>query len=603
MDPLSVPASIIAVLQLSAKVLAHICDVRDAPKERSHCEAELSNLSALLRALRDHVQTGDLSLPWYAAVAELAAPKGPFDQFKQALEGLQNKITDGSQLKKLGETLVWKFKKGEFTSILLRIERLKSLVEIALQMDHYQLSQAIKDDTNFVRTRVSAIQSRVDEIQQEQVNAKHSKMVGRISPTDYPAQQSDIICRRQKGTGQWFLDAPEFTKWLGEPKGTLFCPGIPGAGKTMVAAIVIDHLLKSVQSSSSGVAYVYCNYKAQDEQETSNMLAAMVKQLVQGRPSIAEPVARLHKKHANRGTKPSLKGIFGVLREVVAKYSTVYIVIDALDECRDSDGARSQLLARLKDLQVGQDVRIMATARFIPEIEIEFQTAMKLEIQASDEDVRRYVAGQTHRLPRCIQRDPALQAIVQDKLVEAVDGMFLLARLHTDSLLDKRTVKEVKSTLARLSKGSAALQGAYDEAIQRIDGQLDRDKELAKRVLSWITYARRPLTTVELCCALAVEPGETKLDPENMPDVEDLLSVCAGLIIVDQESAIVRLLHYTTQEYLERIRDTWYSGAPLDIASACLTYLSFDLFKTGSCSSNREFEERLQESRFLNYAA
>jgi len=136
MDPLSATASIIAILQLSAKVLEYLSNVRDAPKERSHCEAEISNLSALLRALRDHVQTGYQSQLWYTAIAELAAPKGPLDQFKQALEALQNKITDGGRLKKLGEALVWKFKKEEIAGILDRIERLKSLVGIALQMDH-----------------------------------------------------------------------------------------------------------------------------------------------------------------------------------------------------------------------------------------------------------------------------------------------------------------------------------------------------------------------------------------------------------------------------------------------------------------------------------
>jgi ankyrin repeat protein len=350
------------------------------------------------------------------------------------------------------------------------------------------------------------------------------------------------------------------------------------------------------------------------------MLAAIMKQLLQGGLSEAEPAERLYKKHHDRGTKPTIEETFSTLREVAAKYSTVYVVIDALDECRDSDGTRSQLLARLKNLQMGQDVRIMATTRFIPEIEAELPAAMKLEIQASDEDVRRYVAGQTHRLPRCIQRDPALQAMMQDKFVEAVDGMyaiclhlvnsaslqvsrFLLARLHINSLLDKRTVKDVKSTLSQLSKGSAALNEAYDEAIKRIDGQLDGDKEWARTVLSWITCTRRPLTTAELCCALAVERDEAELDPESIPDVDDLLSVCAGLVVVDQESAVIRLVHYSTQEYFERIKNKWNPDAPLQIALTCLTYLSFDVFKTGSCSSDRDFEERLQESKFLDYAA
>jgi ankyrin repeat protein len=100
-----------------------------------------------------------------------------------------------------------------------------------------------------------------------------------------------------------------------------------------------------------------------------------------------------------------------------------------------------------------------------------------------------------------------------------------------------------------------------------------------------------------------VERNEVELDPENIPDVEDLLSVCAGLVVVDQESAVIRLVHYTTQEYFERVIDTWNPDAPLQIALTCLTYLSYDVFRTGSCSSNKDFEERLQENKFLYYAA
>ncbi|KAF2469207.1 ankyrin [Lindgomyces ingoldianus] len=600
MDPLSLTASIIAVLQLSTKVLEYLNDVKDASKDRTQCALETSNLYNLLFNLRAQVEEGDATKEWYTALRALAVENGPLDQFKEALETLQARMTDGGRLKKAGDILMWKFKKEEMVSILGRIERLKTLVEIALQRDHFKLSRAIKTDTEAIKSDLDSVRTRGD-------NAEHRRLLQWISSTDYPAQQSDIIKRRQEGTGQWFLAAPQVARWLSEPQATLFCSGIPGAGKTILAAIAIDHLfdhlLKSMQSSSHGVAYVYCNYKAREEQDTSQMLAAILKQLVQARPSLVGPVELLHKQHADRGTRPSPDEVFSALRDVLARYSTVYIVIDALDECQDSDGTRRQFLTKLRDLQVGRDVRLMATSRFIPEIVDWFNQALKLEVQASKEDVKRFVAGQICRLPKCIQRNSALQEIVQEKIVEAVDGMFLLARLHTDSLLDKRTVKDVKSTLAKLSKGSAALDHAYKEAIQRIEGQLSGDYELAKKVLSWITYAKRPLTTTEMCCALAVEPDEADLDTENIPDVEDLLSVCAGLVVVDQESAVIRLVHYTTQEYFDRIRDAWDPGAQLYIASTCLTYLSLSIFKTGSCSSNQEFEERLQESQFLDYAA
>jgi len=101
-------------------------------------------------------------------------------------------------------------------------------------------------------------------------------------------------------------------------------------------------------------------------------------------------------------------------------------VVDALDECQDSDGTRRQFLAKLHDLQARQDVRLMATSRFIPDIIDWFNGALELEVQANKEDIKRFVAGQIYRLPRCIQRDLALQEIVQEKIVEAVNGMYAL---------------------------------------------------------------------------------------------------------------------------------------------------------------------------------
>ena len=65
---------------------------------------------------------------------------------------------------------------------------------------------------------------------------------------------------------------------------------LPGAGKTILAAITIDHLLRAEQSNTIGVVYILCNYKAHADRNTISLLAAILKQLVQARPSIAEPI-------------------------------------------------------------------------------------------------------------------------------------------------------------------------------------------------------------------------------------------------------------------------------------------------------------------------
>ena len=161
----------------------------------------------------------------------------------------------------------------------------------------------------------------------------------------------------------------------------------------------------------------------------------------------------------------------------------------------------------------------------------------------------------------------------------------------------------VRTAIKTLPRGSTALNEAYNEAIERIESQLPEESKLAKTVLSWISYAMRQLTTKELSHALAVEAGESELDEDNIPDIEDVISVCAGLVTVDEESDVVRLVHYTTQEYFERVREGLNPKAQEEIASTCLTYLSFQTFSTGHCNSDEEFESRILQNPFLNYAA
>jgi hypothetical protein len=157
--------------------------------------------------------------------------------------------------------------------------------------------------------------------------------------------------------------------------------------------------------------------------------------------------------------------------------------------------------------------------------------------------------------------------------------------------------------LKKLPKGSDAYDHAYKEAIERIEGQIIDSQELAKQVLAWITCAKRPLTTSEIQYALAVEVGESALDEENLPEIEDMVSVCAGLVTVDEESSIIRLVHYTTQEYFERTWKDWFPNAQRDIAKTCVTYLSFDAFGSGFCLTDKEFEARLQLNPLYDYAA
>jgi len=139
--------------------------------------------------------------------------------------------------------------------------------------------------------------------------------------------------------------------------------------------------------------------------------------------------------------------------------------------------------------------------------------------------------------------------------------------------------------------------------MERINGQKAGFKLLAKKVLSWITCAKRPLSTSELQHALAVEVSEPELDEENLPQIEDIVSVCAGLVTVDEKSHTIRLVHYTTQEYFERTQKQWFLNAETDITKICVTYLLFRVFECGFCRTDDEFEKRLRLYQLYDYTA
>ena len=93
------------------------------------------------------------------------------------------------------------------------------------------------------------------------------------------------------------------------------------------------------------------------------------------------------------------------------------------------------------------------------------------------------------------------------------------------------------------------------------------------------------------------------MDEENISPIELMVSVCAGLVTVDEESRIIRLVHYTTQKYLERTQNRWFPTVEADITTICVTYLSFTIFGSGHCSTDSLFEERLLCNPLYDYTA
>lgn len=201
-----------------------------------------------------------------------------------------------------------------------------------------------------VSTTVSTMQEQVTHNQSVLNRKEREDVLNWLAAFNYGMQHSDHLRRHQPGTGQWFLNSERYQTWMRTRQQTLFCSGMPGAGKTILTSIVIDHLEQNfLDDDDSAIAYVYCNFKRREKVE--DLIASLLKQIAQARPSLAEAVRKLHGRHASMGTRPSLQDLSQALTSIASEHSRVFIVIDALDECQTSDNCQADFLSTLFNLQ------------------------------------------------------------------------------------------------------------------------------------------------------------------------------------------------------------------------------------------------------------
>ncbi|KAI0549032.1 ankyrin repeat-containing domain protein [Xylaria curta] len=634
MEPLSTTTSIIAILQLSSDVVKYIIGATGATKARRNLREEILSCELVLLQLQDHADDPNEGTAWSEKIKTLQGPGLPLDRFGIALRVLKAQLEPKKGWEKALTALKWPFDEKEVEKLISAIHRERSLLHLALTNNCVKLIEEIKrtsdqnnaallelvqtmeDQATHTQGRLARLNTMMLELQESQghimadlgdlcehhANSEQQVILDWITPIDYSAQQSDFINKRQAGTGSWFLDSAEFQAWMKNDNQTLFCPGIPGAGKTILTSIVVDDLHARFDDNPDiSVAYLYCNFRRANDQKAEDLLASLLKQLTQKQCPLPDSVISLYSRHKKKRKRPPFNEILSTLRCVAAMYSQVFIVIDAIDECPAYSSTR--FLSEIFILQATCTANIFATSRYIPEIMERFKHGMSLDIRADKQDVYTYIDGRMLYLPSFVQRSGELQDEIKTKIFNAVDGMFLLAQLHHDSLIGKRSLKAVRTALEKLPSGSNALYEAYRGAMSRIESQVSDQIDLAKQVLLWVACAKRPLTTLELQHALAVEVGKPNIDPDNFPQVEDMVSACAGLVTVDEESCIIRLVHHTTQEYFEQTQKQWFPNADVYIANVCVTYLSFSIFDVGFCQTDAEFEQSLLSNALYDYAA
>jgi ankyrin repeat domain-containing protein 50 len=116
---------------------------------------------------------------------------------------------------------------------------------------------------------------------------------------------------------------------------------------------------------------------------------------------------------------------------------------------------------------------------------------------------------------------------------------FLHAILHLEALEQCVTIHDAKYAL---SSFPTKIEDVYHKTWQRIISQSPQRVALARLLLLWVMYTKRRLTIEELRWAVATAPDTHRFEAERMVAEPFLMSLCCGLLRVDEKSKSVHLV-------------------------------------------------------------
>ena len=429
MDPLSISASIIALMQLSSTVIGYLSDVKSSNKEQQKIRLEICNILPMLSILQDQAQQAENGDEWSSTLRSLSAADGPIQQFQKALERLEHKLAPVRGVKKLGKAFIWPFEKAEIQSILSTIERQKLLFSLARQNDHIALTKAVKVDVEGVHTKIDVINEGVARLQRSE---EHDKIRQWLAGPDPSSNYNTALTKRHGRTGSWLLGDDVFRSWKQDPgsSSVMWLYGIPGCGKTILCSTILEHILQAyVSTPNTAVIYFFFDFNDPDKQRDENMMRSLLSQLSSHCINVPPVLEELYSSCLNGDRKPSFEAVLRTFHQIATAFENIFIVLDALDECNQ----RGEFLANVEELISWDDtnLRVLVTSRKEKDIEDSILPLTKDEtrvcIQSAfvNADICAYVHDQlqTNRKLQRWQGKPEVQMEIENTLTEKANGM------------------------------------------------------------------------------------------------------------------------------------------------------------------------------------
>ncbi|KAF8125621.1 hypothetical protein EV363DRAFT_1299128 [Boletus edulis] len=414
-------------------------------------------------------------------------------------------------------------------------------------------------------------------------------------------KQDNTLALRQPDTCKWLFDTAQYKMWRDGGKSFLWLRGkrkasgvlvnaflidmdamIAGAGKSVLASSVISSLETSLRKGEI-LAFFYCDFRSERSTSSAEALRSILSQLLcelHDRTVIFGSLLDDLVKAKKRGgfTRNNTKEL-AVFASRVAMLSNEkpLVIVDALDECNDV----TSLLQAL--MQIKDHIRLFVTSRPLHVIicglsGLPFISMDDMEDELST-DIELHVTRELDARHRLRDIDTVFKAEIRSVLCGKAGGMFRWIQCSIDTLDRCVTRKEVRSALDSLPEG---LDGTYERILLAIDMKR-REGQLARRALTWLVAALRPLQLSELIEGLSINLETRTLDLDFGPMHNGvLLDACGSLVIYNEKTGIIILSHFSVKEYLmgelilKKLPQYYidWERAHMQLARSCMCYLT-----------------------------
>ncbi|KAJ0425196.1 hypothetical protein BJY00DRAFT_308523 [Aspergillus carlsbadensis] len=480
----------------------------------------------------------------------------------------------------------WKVFNSNFKRILDSLQRHKDIIESEKSTLTVYEIQTLRDDeaARFNETRLDSILNKIN------------------APNCYLDQETVSEHRENSQSGKWVLDHEKFKQWHDAPAGSnplLYVHGIPGAGKTTLASVIIETLCAAQQSPT---LYFYCRHRQEGKDSFVGILRGLLAQILSVDQVLATFFSEKYSGYDRRRFETA-----NVVKEAAdvafSSQCISYVVLDGLDECDPSEAEKviSWFTSRQQQAPLGNDghIRLLCLGQRTELLQRMLSGAQDISLdtqQRHKEDIECYIRGKIHSISANFGLDSDTQNNITSRVSTVANGMFLYAKVVTDNLACQYTLDQLMEELA-----PGVFPDGLDDAYQRVVSTVinkapPKQRRAALQILGWVTCATRPLKWREIQATFFIDPETSTSQYEGRRLRATCKKFCSSLVDLhvgttgESTEATLGLVHSTAREYLINTDTIDFVAQNVSLALFCSQYLLSDPFsKTIDDSKIQEY--------------